>query len=845
MTDISKIKLPNGSEYDLVSKKTRGIYRGQIESTSTATAFTVTIDGITEYYDGLTLSIRNPVITSAANCTLNVNNLGAKRIWASQQNTFVSTSILKGAQFLFTYDGINDRWIKQQGTQTTNSNTVGEYAGSCLAGPFGMARYCLFMKVDDQHWESLVKTSGTGTSKEKNLHGFLLRSPILYQNGNTYTQGNLAGQGSCWSTISFDTRYSTNAGSFSTAGKSFYLVGTVVDEEYFYLSDTWWANSLPNEEDGKVYIYIGQMYSAYQCTLAPKHPIYIYKNNELIQLIVPSDGSLIKNIPVNSTKKKQGSICSFFDPVGELPLKSLTVNIDPVQDLHGYDSPWPSGGGKNLANPDTVSKGGYYNGSGGWSANNKSATTDLIPVKSNTVYVSSIFDKNGVRLSGCVATLWDDENTCTGQITSASFTTTESTKFVRIRNFDAQESYVTSDDFVFQLEEGSTATAYAPYENICPISGWSEANVVACGKNLFGGDAWFGTGGTDDRENRTVSGSGASTLPYLARGLIGKYKPNTRYTLILTMTSTATNGRPGFQFMYTDGTYSVMSVSGLDTTKKTFAIVSAANKTLLRIDRTSYSGTKTYYVDECGLFEGVLTADDFEEYHGTPITIDFGQTVYGGVLDVLSGALTVDKVMVVYDGSSDESWYAGYNGYYITDTGIGTIIAATRNKVMCDRFPIVPDRSKPGLCPINQTLYFCRIDTLWPNISAFKAYIAENPIEVICPIATPIEITLDPHEFESLYGSNTIYADTGDTSIEYIANNGVIIPDASLTRPGLMTISDKEKINQIDDIYEEIDNTKNHIIFSKTQPVNQQDGDIWMVLSEKTISLSSAETEVF
>ena len=31
------------------------------------------------------------------------------------------------------------------------------------------------------------------------------------------------------------------------------------------------------------------------------------------------------------------------------PLRQLKVEFSPVQDLHGYDSPWPAGGGKNKA----------------------------------------------------------------------------------------------------------------------------------------------------------------------------------------------------------------------------------------------------------------------------------------------------------------------------------------------------------------------------------------------------------------------------------------------------------------------------------------------------------------
>ena len=45
------------------------------------------------------------------------------------------------------------------------------------------------------------------------------------------------------------------------------------------------------------------------------------------------------------TETASGSIASFSDGADNLPLKSLVVNINPVQDLHGQESPYPAGGG--------------------------------------------------------------------------------------------------------------------------------------------------------------------------------------------------------------------------------------------------------------------------------------------------------------------------------------------------------------------------------------------------------------------------------------------------------------------------------------------------------------------
>ena len=43
------------------------------------------------------------------------------------------------------------------------------------------------------------------------------------------------------------------------------------------------------------------------------------------------------------------AVASFSDGA-DLPINKCIVDITATQDLHGYDSPWPAGGGKNLFN---------------------------------------------------------------------------------------------------------------------------------------------------------------------------------------------------------------------------------------------------------------------------------------------------------------------------------------------------------------------------------------------------------------------------------------------------------------------------------------------------------------
>ncbi len=68
------------------------IPKGACDSTSTATVFTATVPGVTELRDGVCIWLTNGVITSASGCTLNVNGLGAKPLYASQSSASAVTT---------------------------------------------------------------------------------------------------------------------------------------------------------------------------------------------------------------------------------------------------------------------------------------------------------------------------------------------------------------------------------------------------------------------------------------------------------------------------------------------------------------------------------------------------------------------------------------------------------------------------------------------------------------------------------------------------------------------------------------------------------------------------------
>ena len=198
------------------------------------------------------------------------------------------------------------------------------------------------------------------------------------------------------------------------------------------------------------------------------------------------------------------------------PVQALSIALEPVQDLNGYSYPWPAGGGKNLLwlNNGIFKTGAFQNttprettGVGTWvgiSTSNYLAPNNITSytIGDNSLTVTSTANGYGVGFeckvtAGQKYTLsWVGTNAFVGisfyggngaylsyvasGVSPKTFTVPESTAnaIIVLRGDGAN---VTGEFSNVQLEEGQTATAYSPYANICPISGWTGANVYHSG----------------------------------------------------------------------------------------------------------------------------------------------------------------------------------------------------------------------------------------------------------------------------------------------------------------------------------------------------------------------------
>lgn len=196
--------------------------------------------------------------------------------------------------------------------------------------------------------------------------------------------------------------------------------------------------------------------------------------NELTDL--KSDLSEKASVIISSAS---GSIAHFEDG-SDSDAVDVVAHIEPVQDLHGYDNPWPAGGGKNLFNPESTSN--------EWVSVGNEITTVLgaKSVRSNAL-AGDIFTISNANASSGINILLLSYLDSSGNILSRNIVN-NGQKYLTV-TAPADTSQVLASFYTWsavseaQLEK-SSLTTYTPYSNICPISGFTGMNISASDEDM-------------------------------------------------------------------------------------------------------------------------------------------------------------------------------------------------------------------------------------------------------------------------------------------------------------------------------------------------------------------------
>lgn len=292
MSSLSRLTVPDGTTYDL---RALGIPFAQVDSTSTATAFTAQIPGITSYYDGLIVMLKNGVVTSTTNFTININGLGGKPVYTNLAAATRDTTIFNvNYTMLFVYDSTRvsgGGWVCYRGYDA-NTNTIGYQlrTNSTVMNVSDTARYykLYFTSADGTMWvpASVNSTNNATSARAVNQRPINPFGRIVYTSANTsYTAGSNLAATTIWDQYAITLGYSFNrtgaALTLTVEAPVYVKCAPQSDGSAIMDADTPIVQALPSTDDGKIYIFLGVAYSATAIELVPHHPVYYYKDGAI------------------------------------------------------------------------------------------------------------------------------------------------------------------------------------------------------------------------------------------------------------------------------------------------------------------------------------------------------------------------------------------------------------------------------------------------------------------------------------------------------------------------------------------------------------------------------------
>lgn len=166
--------------------------------------------------------------------------------------------------------------------------------------------------------------------------------------------------------------------------------------------------------------------------------------------------------------------------------------------------------------------------------------------------------------------------------------------------------------------------------------------------------------------------------------------------------------------------------------------------------------------------------------NGSAIDITFPSeagTVYGGKLDLVKGELLVNMKSVVFDGTQQIDLYSSGDNrlpiyYPETVTLLDGKMVSSISRKASNYNDLMSSINTVRLVQNGIAFHLEGFKGQSWTSSAFKAYCKnlydnDTPFQICYELATPITYQLTPQEISTIIGTNTIYADIGDTSVIY------------------------------------------------------------------------------
>ena len=482
------------------------------------------------------------------------------------------------------------------------------------------------------------------------------------------------------------------------------------------------------------------------------------------------------------TKELEGAKTATGNPItvtdaAPVNAVNLSMDLEPIQDLHGYDHPWVGGAGKNKL-PMTVDGIKSANTEGTWNGNvytiydvTYTLITDddnnVIGIKVNgTSSATGSFARlyfhqaeihneySGKILSGCPA----NNNVCYIRIeqryspytvyagdSGIEANISSNIENNECRTFIAVLSGKTANNLLFYpmiREATETDSSFAPYTNICPISGRSDVAIQSVSDNLINiPSSWDAYEISDGVYKGGFNNF--RTKFYIPSTAVGK-----ELTASVDLVSY--------------GIYNARIVANVGGTNISGNGINSNESGTSTVTFTPQSTSDYVTLDYSSNLSDVELSNYLLVEYSKTYTIQLGQDVYGAQFDVTSGKMVVDKgyaTITTLGRNAERSYWAT-----ISNAKPGFNIICNKQKTAINSFAIGVFVNDSGSFRINTEASYSSAS------ECINAY--GGSLDVCYELATPYTIQLTPQQIKLLENTNTLSSD-GTMTLEYQPNNAI------------------------------------------------------------------------
>jgi len=250
---------------------------------------------ITELYTGLCVRFLIPTAGHATGVTLSIN--GGEKHKVLYNNTTLTTHYGVNSILDLTYDA-NTTGTYYSGSSTQASvqgvwranadyytDAIGYYIGhnqKVYKTDASLYRYKLLLQKDETTLTPVNTSNTSAGTKTLTTESFNPFGDIIYYSStSSAATDSMLAANTTWTQYGINLSYSFNTTDTLVSGISVYMVAVPQSDGRAKLHSSPITQTLPTTDDGLIYIYLGQAYSATNIFLMNNHPIYHYKDGQL------------------------------------------------------------------------------------------------------------------------------------------------------------------------------------------------------------------------------------------------------------------------------------------------------------------------------------------------------------------------------------------------------------------------------------------------------------------------------------------------------------------------------------------------------------------------------------